>query len=61
MIHPDREPLSAEQLERMAQLGITHSLIDSFHYRQYHYSNLSEAIAQAEREQDQIPRPGAGT
>ena len=47
----DRKPLSAEQLGLMEKLNIRHSLIDTFHYREYRYSNLDDAVAQATREE----------
>jgi hypothetical protein len=35
----------------MERYGITNVPIDSFHYREYRYTNLNDAIAQAERDQ----------
>lgn len=48
----DRTAFSAEEIERMQRLGITHSLVHTFQYGQYRYSNLKDAVAQAERDQD---------
>jgi hypothetical protein len=36
--------------DEMAKYGITRVSIDQYHYKQYRYSHLNEAIAQAERE-----------
>jgi hypothetical protein len=44
---------SADALEQhvlMEALGIRHTLLDQFHYRDYRYTNLQDAIAQAERD-----------
>ena len=40
----------AETNEAMAKFGIARIPIDYFHYRQYRYTNLKDAIAQAERD-----------
>lgn len=40
----------AETGEVMATLGITRVPVDYFHYRQYRYTNLKDAVAQAERD-----------
>lgn len=47
----DNEPLSAEQLELMERLHITHSLVNNFHYRDYRYTKLDDAVAQATRKE----------
>jgi hypothetical protein len=44
------DELSAERKTVMAQLGITHFLIDSFHHREYRYTNFDDAVAQARRD-----------
>ena len=36
--------------DEMAKYGITRVSVDQYHYKQYRYSHLNEAIAQAERE-----------
>jgi hypothetical protein len=36
--------------DEMARYGITRVSVDQYHYKQYRYSHLNEAIAQAERE-----------
>jgi hypothetical protein len=43
---------SPDEQEIMARMGITHSLIDAFHYREYRYSNIEDAVAQAKRDQE---------
>ena len=40
--------LSAEQ--EMAELGITRVPVDYFHYQEFRYANLKDAIAQARRD-----------
>jgi hypothetical protein len=39
--------LSAERKTLMAEFGITHLLVDNFHYRGHRYTKLDDAIAQA--------------
>ena len=51
-IKVDRKPLSAEQLGLMEKLNIRHSLIDTFHYREYRYSNIDDAVVQATRKEN---------
>lgn len=41
---------SLEQHILMDALGIRHTLSDQFHYREYRYTNLEDAIAQAKRD-----------
>jgi hypothetical protein len=48
----------AETNAAMARLGITCVAIDYFHYRQYRYTNLKDAMAQAER--DRLAPAGDG-
>lgn len=36
--------------DEMAKYGITRISVDQYHYKQYRYTHLNEAIAQAERE-----------
>jgi hypothetical protein len=43
-------PAETNEEDAMAKLGITRVPIDYFHYRQYRYTNLKDAIAQAERD-----------
>ena len=37
--------------QEMAELGITRVPVDYFHYREFRYTNLKDAIAQARRGQ----------
>jgi hypothetical protein len=39
-----------EQHVLMHALGIRHTLSDQFHYRDYRYTSLQDAIAQAKRD-----------
>lgn len=44
-----------EEVSReLAQLGISCIPIDNFYYREFHYTNLEDAIAQATRDQIRI-------
>lgn len=45
--HPTVETNSHDE---MAKYGITRVSVDQYHYKQYRYTHLNEAIAQAERE-----------
>jgi len=40
-----------EAKDEMAKYGITRVPIDYFHYKQYRYTNLADAVAQAKRAQ----------
>jgi hypothetical protein len=42
--------INPEATEEMAKYGITRVPIDYFHYKEYRYTNLDDAIAQAKRE-----------
>ncbi len=44
------EPDSAEAVEQMARYGITRVQTDQFHYKDYRYSRLNDALAQAKRD-----------
>jgi hypothetical protein len=37
--------------DEMARYGITRVPVDYFHYKQYRYTNLADAVAQAKRAQ----------
>lgn len=37
--------------DEMAKYGITRVPVDYFHYKQYRYTNLADAVAQAKRAQ----------
>jgi hypothetical protein len=41
---------SLEQLVLMEALGIRHTLLDQFRYRDYRYTKVQDAIAQAKRD-----------
>ena len=43
---------SAVEAEEMAKHGIKRVPVDYFHYKQFRYTNLNDAIAQAERDSD---------
>jgi hypothetical protein len=40
-----------EANDEMAKYGITRVPVDYFHYKQYRYTNLADAVAQAKRAQ----------
>jgi hypothetical protein len=42
--------INAESSE-MAKYGITRIPVDYFHYREFRYTNLKDAVAQAKRDQ----------
>ncbi|HSS66551.1 MAG TPA: hypothetical protein VLS27_19130, partial [Gammaproteobacteria bacterium] len=43
--------ISPEATEEMAKYGITRVPVDCFHYKEFRYTNLKDAIAQAKRQQ----------
>jgi hypothetical protein len=43
--------LSATQAEDMTKYAITRVPVDYFHYRQFRYTNVADAIAQARRDE----------
>ena len=43
--------ISPEATEKMAKYGITRVPVDYFHYKEFRYTNLKDAVAQAERQQ----------
>jgi hypothetical protein len=45
-------------VEAMAKYGITRVSIDYFHFREYRYTKLDDAIAQAKREHPEVPSDG---
>ena len=51
MTSGDRKEVSSgvnpEAIEEMAKYGITRVPVDYFHYKEYRYTNLDDAIAQA--------------
>jgi hypothetical protein len=44
--------LSAEARQKMEEYGITRVPTDSFRYRNFRYTNLQDALAQAKRDAD---------
>ncbi len=59
----DNENNLAHNLEiakEMAQLGISCIPTDNFYYREFHYTNMADAVAQSKRDQIRVGlRPGA--
>jgi hypothetical protein len=46
------DPVSMTEADKqMARYAITRVPVDCFHYRQFRYTNLKDAIAQAKRDQ----------
>jgi hypothetical protein len=43
--------ISAEAVEEMAKYGINRVPVDYFHYGDFRYTNLKDAVAQAKRQQ----------
>jgi hypothetical protein len=43
--------MSAEAAEEMRKYGITRVPVDYFHYREFRYTNLEDAVAAAKRQQ----------
>jgi hypothetical protein len=46
-----RAAAKPEAKDEMAKYGITRVPINYFHYKQYRYTNLADAVAQAKRAQ----------
>lgn len=44
---------SVAEVEQMAKYGITRIPVYYFHYKQFRYTNLNDAVAQAKRDQEQ--------
>jgi hypothetical protein len=40
---------SSDDMEKMAEFGITCVPVDQFYFREYHYTDLNDAIAEAKR------------
>jgi hypothetical protein len=47
---PQPNEISRERKKLMAEFGITHFLMDNFHYRGYRYTNFDDAAAQAKHD-----------
>ncbi len=43
-------PSLREDLQDMTKFGVTRVPVDYFHYKEFRYTNLDDAIAQAKRE-----------
>lgn len=43
-------PLNPESSDELDKFGITRVPVDYFHYKDYRYTNLSDAVAQAKRD-----------
>ena len=43
--------ISPEEEGKMAKYGIIRVPVDYFHFKEYRYTNLKDALAQAERQQ----------
>ena len=43
-------PINSEVAEAMAKYGIARVPVDYFHYKEFRYANLDDAIAQATRQ-----------
>lgn len=43
--------LDPEIVQEMQEFGITRVQVDHFHYKEYRYTNLKDAVAQAKRDQ----------
>lgn len=50
---PNTSALSAEALAEMARYGIVRIPVDYFHYGNFRYTNLDDAIAHVRHEQSQ--------
>ena len=50
-IKKESAALSEEAAQGMTKYGINRISVDYFYYKQYRYSNLSDAVAQAKRDQ----------
>lgn len=60
-IKPNGNPgVSDREGELMARYGITHVLVDRFHYKSYRYATLGDAIAQAKRDMPSLDSDPAG-
>ena len=46
-----RHAETQEELEEMAKFGIARVPVDRFHFREFRYTNLKDAIAEAKRQE----------
>jgi hypothetical protein len=59
--HREARPTVREDAaEEMAKYGITRVPKDYFHYKEYRYTSLDDAIAQAKRQHPAVPSDGRG-
>lgn len=58
-IEAQRPALSPEALQEMDRYGIVRIPADSFFYREFRYTNLNDALAQARRDADRGQQTGA--
>jgi hypothetical protein len=57
--HEEASPtVGPDAAEQMAKYGITRVPADYFHYREYRYTNLADAIAQAKRQHPAVRSDG---
>lgn len=50
MTEPSQQPAGTNEFELMARYGITRVPTEQFHYNAYRYTNLTDALAQAKRD-----------
>ena len=50
--------INPEATEAMAKYAITRVPVDYFHYKEFRYTNLDDAIAQAKRQNPSNPQGG---
>jgi hypothetical protein len=54
----EASPTFGDDAEAMAKYGITRVPTDYFHYKEYRYTSLDDAIAQAKRQHPAVPLDG---
>lgn len=50
----ERPIIGQDSTDEMAMYGITRIPVDYFHFKEFRYSNLEDAIAQARRQQPKM-------
>ena len=53
-----RQGVKGNTTDELAKYGITQVSVDYFHYKDFRYTNLADAIAQAKREHPTVPSGG---
>ena len=53
-----RPVVERNDTDEMAKYGITRVSVDYFHYKDFRYTNLADAIAQAKRQPPAVPASG---